>query len=502
MDPTEESAVTEILRAARIPWNQLDGRTQRNNEGKIIKLRFSPCLELEEIPRTIGDLSSLEEIYLFWASRRLTHLPSDAFDRLRNLRVLQLRWCQGLKELPLLCSSIEELTIEGCDNLVDLSCFSTAKRTWKSLRSLHIIQVGTSGVASLVKAFSIDDERKSDDGKTTKTINSNGLLNCTSSIFFPSLAALSLRHDNIDQVDLAQLWPFFRCCPNLTKVDLGSNDITSLENLVPIATARTAFESGSQEFEQLALRELNLSGNPICSFSPFASPYNINNNHTDENDHERSIDNGSSDGEIAIVEEEMIQSVGWPPVLESGRCQMKRSDQEDDNLLKIVIANPQLVSILVCSGDCEQSSKYNSSGGGYYHDRCDCFQNSALYSPSVRHSLDLNQCSKGKTLMGTRATITYGKGCEEVPKLFCLSKWALVLARTNRIFDLSLDNDVIPHSSCQSRNVEESPGCSSDIVCDKSNATERAIREREASVIYSLLQGPAFAARGNLSIKG
>lgn len=478
MDPAEESAVSEIFKAARIPWSQLDGRTQRNDKGKVVKLRFSPCLELEELPHRIGDLSSLEEIYLFWASRRLTHLPSDSFDRLHNLRVLQIRWCQGIKELPKLCDSIEELVIEGCNDDVDLSSFRTAKRTWKRLRSLHIIQVGTRGVASLVEAFSTEDDCGSCDDKGMNSFP-----------YFPSLDSLSLRHDSIDQTDLVKLWPFFRRCPRLTNIDLGNNLIDSLENLAQVAIS-TESGSGMQEVPQMALRQLNLAGNPCCSFSA--------ENHVDENDGERGTDNdeGESDNDSESQADTMQLAIAPPPIGRDKR-QMQKSVRHDEHLLRIITVNPQLQSILVCNGDCENSINGNNTNGSHHHDHCSCFQISALYSPSVRHALDMNRCSRGKTLMGTKATISYEKGYDVIPTSLSLAKWPLVLERATRIFDFSVVHNGRVCSFCQNCNSEEHPGCSSGVLCYKSNAIKRALQERQASVIYSLLQGPAFAARGN-----
>ncbi len=493
MDPAEESAVSEIFRAARIPWSQLDGRTQRNDKGKVVKLRLSPCLELEDIPNRIGDLSSLEEIYLFWASRRLTHLPSDSFDRLHNLRVLQLRWCQGIKELPKLCDSIEELVIEGCNDYVDFSSFRTAKRTWKRLRSLHIIQVGTSGVASLVEAFSTEGDCDGCDGKEISKEGSSR----TSFKYFPSLTYLCLRHGSIDQMDLAKLWPFFRRCPCLTNIDLGNNRIASLENLARVVTT-----SETHEVPEMALRQLSIAGNPCCNVSPTASLYNVNDNHVDESDGEQDADNeeGDSDGGSESQEDVIQLAVAPPPPIGREKSQMQKPVRQDEHLLRIITVNPQLVSILVCNGNCENSiNSYNRNGrnGSRHHDNCSCFQNSALYSPSVRHALDLNRCSRGKMLMGTKATLSYEKGYDVIPTSLSLAKWSLVLERAIRIFDFSLLRNGHVCSFCHNCSSEERPGCSSGVLCDRSNAINRTLRERQASVIYSLLQGPAFAARGN-----
>lgn len=498
MDSKEQSAVSEILTAARIPWSQLDCRTQRNDEGKVVKLRFSPCLSLEEIPRAIGDLSSLEEIYLFWASRRLTHLPSDGFDRLHNLRVLQIRWCQGIRELPRLCNSLEELVIEGCDDIVDLSCFRTAKRTWKKLRRLHIIQVGTRGIASLVDAFSTEAHGDLCDTNLVKNLIYTKPLNRIPPIFFPSLTDLSLRHNSIDQVELAKLWPFFRRCPRLVKIDLGNNRISSLENLVPVATAIEPCDSDTTDLFRMALRELKLAGNPVCGFSPHASLHSFDSDDADEND-DGGIDNdGDGDGEIATSEGRIELAVASSATVQSrDKDQIPKYARQREHLLRIITATPQLVSILVCNGKCEHT--INSSGSGCHKDhclvrnRCVCFEHSALYSHRIRHALDLNQCSKGKTLMFTRAKISRGESCDVVSEPFSLSKWPFVLDRTNRISNYSPFIDGQACSSCHCRG-KKSQGCPSE-TC---NVSERALRERQASVIYTLLHGPVFAARWSL----
>jgi hypothetical protein len=503
MDPAEELAVSEILKAARIPLSELDCRTQRNDEGKVVKFRFSPCLGLEEIPLAIGDLTSLEEIYLFWASRRLTHLPSDGFDRLHNLRVLHIRWCQGLKELPRLCNSLEELIIEGCSDIVDLSCFRTAKLTWTKLRCLHIIQIGTRGVISLLEALSTEEEYRDDCDVNGEE---NTELTWNPSIFFPSLTFISLRHDSIEQADLIKLWPFFRRCTRLIKIDLGNNRISSLENLVPVATAIGPTKLECQESLYMSLRELNLSGNPVCGISPNASSYDFHNNDSDENVHERVVDDSDIDSAIQEDATDTAVALIERAAVERGMCQNKNSDRQDGYLLNIISANPQLVSILVCSGTCEQTiDTTDDSSSGHHQSRypprnqCDCFQRSRLYTPRIQLALDLNQCSKGKTLMATRPITSQGGKdiSNEVSKPFSLSNWPLVLNRTNRISDFSPLIDGCEDSPCH-RRCEECEACSSEIVCDKSSAINRALRERQASVLYSLLHGPIFAARGNL----
>ncbi len=496
MDPKEESAVSELFKAARIPWSQLDGRTQRNEKGNVVKLRFSPCLELEEIPNKIKDLSWLEEIYLFWASRRLTRLPSDSFDRLQNLRVLQLRWCQGIKELPKLSGSIEELVIEACDDDIDLSSFRAAKRTWKRLRSLHIIQVGRRGVTSLVDAFSTGDDCHGQDDNTIHHMKSKQDSSRTLESYFPSLACLSLRHDSIHEVDLAKLWPFFRRCPRLTNIDLGNNRISSLEELAYEAMIQTDIGSGIQEVPRMALRELNLTGNPCCIFSHNTSGDNFDDSHIDEIDRERDVD-VDADADNDTYSESQQNSIR-SALARTGTTKIQRSIGQDEHLLRIIAANPQLVSLLVCSGKCRMSNNNNSnnneSGGGLHHSYCTCFQKSALYSPSVRHALDLNRCCRGKTLMGTTTIISYHEGYKIVPTSLSLPIWSFVLERVNRIFDHRLVHSGDTYSSCLNKNSEECQECpGKDLYVDEINSIER-----QASVIYCLLQGPVFAARGSI----
>lgn len=488
MNPTEELAVSKILKAASIPWIELDCRTQRNDKGNVTKLRFSPCLNLEEIPLAIGDLSSLEEIYLFWASRRLTCLPSGGFSRLCNLRVLQIRWCKGLRELPRLCDSLEELVIEGCNEIVDFSCFGRAKQTWTKLRCLHVIQVCARGVPSLIEAFSTEGFEDGCGDYLGKDKKTNSSSKChSSSIFFPSLTHLSIRHSSIDQTDVARLWQFFRCCPRLTTIDLGNNRISSLQNLAFAITTMGHYTSETQVLPQMALRELNLAGNPVCSSSPNQS----NNTHVDENEQVSVTDGSDSNSSIqgdTIDVPETIPVVG------------KGEQRQDKYLLSIITANPQLGSILVCYGNCQQIIKNNEGRDVNHHrnhrtlrNQCDCLQHSALYSPSVRHALDLNQCSRGKTLMATRPMISRGKNCDRALKTFSLSQWSLILDRTNRLFDTPSNH---AQSSCHDH-CTKCHACPGEIVSDANNDTNRALQERQASVIFSLLHGPVFAAREN-----
>jgi hypothetical protein len=164
-------------------------------------------------------------------------------------------------------------------------------------------------------------------------------------------------------------------------------------------------------------------------------------------------------------------------------------------LLSIITSNPNLGSILSCGGRCHNDN--NDNIRCLRRRRCYCFQNSALHSPKIRHALDLNQCSKGMTLMATTRAILPPHDTNldrESTALLSLCLWPLVLERTNQstnFFPLLGDSSSLS-SPCR---CEDCRKCSSGD--DDDTPSGRALRERQASVLYSLLQGPAFAARGD-----
>jgi len=340
-----------------------------------------------------------------------------------------------------------------------------------------------------------DDDHDQDDN-STHHVKSEQESSRTLESYFPSLACLSLRHDSINEVDLAKLWPFFRRCPRLTNVDLENNHIASLKNVAHLTTTQMDLRSETQEMPQMALRELNLAGNPCCNFSPTSS-YNLDHRHIDEFDREREVDiEDESDTNSESQEDTMRAALGRTEMRIDTR-HIRRSVSQDEHLLRIITANPRLVSLLVCRGKCKlsnDSNNNNESDGGQHHDYCTCFQKSALYSPSVRYALDLNRCSRGKTLLGTRMTISYGKGYNTIPTSLSLSKWPFVFERVNRIFDHRSVHSGHTISACLNMSSEKFPGCPGRVFYgDRINSTER-----QASVIYCLLQGPVFAARGSI----
>ena len=505
MDPKEELAVSEILEAARIPRIELDCRTQSNVQGKVVKLRFAPCLGLEEIPRVIGNLSSLEEIYLFWASRRLTHLPSDGFDRLHNLRVLQIRWCRGLRELPKLSNGLEELYIEGCCDITDLSSLRTAKRTWKKLRCLHIVEIGARGVCSLIEALSTEGEDKE---RGDQPIESNcseepSSWNSPSTMFFPSLTSISLRNNSIDQADVAKLWPFFRQCPLLIRIDLRKNNISSFREIVEVATGSGSSQSETQTATpHMALRELNLTENPVCDCNfDIRSSKNVGKNHNlGVENHQDAVDaSGENDTDGAVGNGDIHSALlgETEGIRRNAPCHTQQCDCDEKNLFSLITANPQLVSIVACSSKCQNNmNNVNSSNSGN-QSRCDCFHHSGLYSARIRHALDLNQCTKGMRFMQTMPTTErHQRGICSSSSIISLCHWPLLLNRVNQLssFTPRIDDKANPRQHCRCEGLQQSSNESSR---DADSQIGRDLRERQASVIFSLLQGPVFAARGN-----
>jgi hypothetical protein len=488
MNVQEESKVLKILDSACIPREQIDSSTAVNDGGRVIKLRLTPCFDLKKIPATIGDLFCLEEVYIFWASRLLTDLPLDGFGRLYNLRILQIRYCKGLKRLPSdlglseLGNNLEELIIEGCDDIIDLSCFRTAKNTWKKLQRLKIAQVGADGINSLIQALSSTEEYDYDNDNIGNSKDQLSQVqhetSSSSSILFPSLTCLSLKKNSIDQTDVVNLWPFFRRCPRLIRIDLGDNQISSVEDLVPTATTTTSL------LPPMALREINLAGNPIARNHP--DNHNDNDN-TGVRNHDGNADAGFD------TDENIIHHVGTEVGTE--KSYLQQVSRQREYLLSIITSNPNLVSILLCDGSCHNGN--NDHIRCLRRRRCNCFQNSALYSPKIRHALDINQCSKRMTLMATTRPILPPhdkRGDRESTALFSLCLWPLVLERTNQstnFFPL-LGDSSLSSSLCRCEDCRE---CSSRDGDD--TATIRSLGERQASVLYSLLHGPVFAARGD-----
>lgn len=428
MNISDEGAVLEILSQAQLPLNQLDERTMVNARGRVTRLRLAPCLGLDRFPSVIRELSHLEELYLFWGGRSLSRLPTELF-QLPNLKVLHIRRCHGLRRLisesdrttkHFVCN-LEELIVEGCQNLTDLSCLmgrdaepSTASSlvvSWPKLSHLHVIDCPQ---ANFVDAFQIRQQQLSGDA-------------------FPSLLNLSLRKNLVTGADLGQLWPFFvGRCPNLASVDLSDNQINSLEDLVSVAIARHDSSSASIDAPRpsfRSLRRLNLAGNPVL----------------EKRDEPREADDDQ--------------------------------DADRDNqvhLIRLLRANPQLCSIVRCDSGQPSSTPASASNNPGR-----CFVGSALYSSKTQHALDLNYCSRGeRTLQSDTAQ-------------FPLAMWPLVLERANvTVAAAEMATAAFSHNpfgvpatcACHLRHVED---------CRLIHP-----QQRQASLLYTLLQGPVFASRG------
>ncbi|KAK3437145.1 hypothetical protein EUGRSUZ_C01693 [Eucalyptus grandis] len=65
---------------------------------KLYRLNASYCGHLEGLPSSIGELVSLNELYLEWSGIR--SLPAEGISKLSSLRLLNVRNCQNLQEVP------------------------------------------------------------------------------------------------------------------------------------------------------------------------------------------------------------------------------------------------------------------------------------------------------------------------------------------------------------------------------------------------------------------
>ena len=85
----------------------------------LTKLDLSDCgLGEGAIPSDIGNLHSLNELYL--SKNKFVTLPAS-INGLLNLKNLELEDCKRLQSLPQLPSSINVVTVNGCSSLVTLS---------------------------------------------------------------------------------------------------------------------------------------------------------------------------------------------------------------------------------------------------------------------------------------------------------------------------------------------------------------------------------------------
>ncbi|KAH9725730.1 ADP-ribosyl cyclase/cyclic ADP-ribose hydrolase [Citrus sinensis] len=85
----------------------------------LTKLDISDCnLGEGAIPRDIGSICSLKELYL--SKNRFTSLPAS-INRLSKLWIIELEECKRLQSLPQLPSNIEQVRVNGCASLGTLS---------------------------------------------------------------------------------------------------------------------------------------------------------------------------------------------------------------------------------------------------------------------------------------------------------------------------------------------------------------------------------------------
>lgn len=161
IDVNDEALVLEILQAAHISVDQLSERTAVNSRGRVVTLRLNPCIGLQALPSCIGELSNLEEVYLFWGGSGFVCLPTS-MDRLTKLKVLQLRWCVNITSLPTTIgttlTSLQELVLEGCNNLQDLSCFQDAKNHWIHLQYIKIVGCVNTNLTEIFGVVNDDDK--------------------------------------------------------------------------------------------------------------------------------------------------------------------------------------------------------------------------------------------------------------------------------------------------------------------------------------------------------
>jgi hypothetical protein len=389
MDVNDEASVLEILHAAQIRFDQLDDRTLVDHRGRVVTLRLNPCIGLQELPSCIGDLSQLEEVYLFWGGINFVRLPRS-MEQLSKLKILQLRWCLSLTSVPTSLgaklTSLEELILEGCSSLEDLSCLKDARHRWIHLQCLKIIACpNVNFTETFIDIVSEEGESDIPD-------------------FFPSMTRLCLRRNAICGEALSNIWSFFQRCPRLTTVDVSDNHIDTLKHLAQTCLLRRRLSC--------SLRGLNLAGNPVLKVK-------------------RSAETTTT----------TIQK----------NCEPKY-------VLQIVQSHTHLESLVACHNQRRTTPTSNS----------ECLATSSLYSPEVQHALDLNHASRGNALHLLR---------EDTSAKLSLSMWPMILERTTLSRVSSWDATL---SWCHR--------------CAGSDGSQ--LRQRKASVVFSLLQGPVFAARG------
>jgi hypothetical protein len=498
MNIDDEGAVLEILSSAHLPLNELLERTKVDRRGRVTRLRLSPCLGMDRLPSIIRDLSHLEQLYLFWGGRNLTCLPSELF-LLPNLKVLHIRRCHGLRRLlsegelcgkELSTCHLEDLIIEGCDNLSNLTCLlgrtmedsptvsksssttsSSSSSFWPRLKHLCIADCSRANIVETFGGTRLEYQQQQQQQQQSSHRQ----------VVFPSLLHLSLRNNGITGPDLGRLWQFFLSqCPQLEVVDLSDNQINTLEDIIRIGVDDTKLDSTITSRSTTidprkpflpSLRHLNLAGNSILERQ------------------QQQQKAGRGESNVVVVTDS--------------------DNQKQDHLIRWLLANPQLCSIVRCeSGQRSSSSTPTNTTAATAStafsssslDQRRCFVKSALYSPKTQYALDLNNCSRGeKTLQSDTVH-------------FPLAMWPYILQRANATVtnnaiddcddeshvDVSVGtiaistNNIAPTDSLSSRSLCVCRCCRQGL---EDCSTIIHPTQREASIIYTLLHGVVFASR-------
>ena len=173
--------------------------------------------------------------------------------------------------------------------------------------------------------------------------------------------------------------------------------------------------------------------------------------------------------------------------------------------VKILEFNPQIQSIVTCyDGD----DSYSCTATNVQ--RNVCFKNSQLYSIQTEYMLDMNSCCR----KGQQSIFSC---CDDTTTTtnFPLSLWSLVLHRAKKSASKTHCHPQSPSYYCQQCHHHQQSGSGSGddselMVVDDNNENNDVMmmkikeesqkqqqQQREASLLFTLLQGPVFAARGN-----
>ena len=497
LNKKDEAAVIELFNAMGIPSCQIDQRVQIKSK-RVVGIRLSPSstMTMTELPQALFSLSGLEELYIFGATRLLT-IPPD-IDRLSNLKVLSIQFCTSLEYIPpsigTSLKKLEQFDVKVCPNLHDLECLRDAKYHWSNLKHLRVVDCQGVNLADGLE----------DDNEEEKNYTIHNCSSCEQTVLFPSLTSVSFRNNMIDNRGLSKIWKTFYRCNKLESIDLSYNNVTCLSYLSNELKKKHASSPSAVSHGTMltTLRELNLFGNPIL-----------------EQQQQQQLEE-----HITRQENYMIEILDHHPRLVSVVCCCACRSNE------IQRQNHQRHSI-------DQKPKRPSPSSSYRN--CSCFRDSAPFSPLVQHYVDLNHaCGEGRErlLQATTTTIdsSTGSNCfigggDDFP----LSCWPLVLARVKnhvKLFPCS-SSPSSPDNDCQlndiSRNMiaggeesgeypdlalgdddDEDYENSNQCLDDQSSLLSSPLRStsnmhmmkdkmstmREASTIYALLHGPAFAS--------